>query len=157
MTFGPGGDVEKGLSEEHKAAASAGKAKLEAAGGPKTIGTGWTTIVSAIVVGVFWFAAAQFGLNLDRLVDLFGVVSAGQGRIGCVIGEPGIGKSRLLAELRADVERLDPAAEWIEGRCLSYGTTVPYHLVLEVVRSLIGGETPFPRESSESAATEAAA
>src|SRR5438132_337038 len=27
---------------------------------------------------------------------------------------------------------------WIEGRCLSYGQTLPYHLVLDVVRSLIG-------------------
>jgi predicted secreted protein len=33
----------------------------------------WTTIVAAAVVAVFWGAAAVFGLNLDRLVDLFGV------------------------------------------------------------------------------------
>ena len=33
----------------------------------------WTTIVSAIIVAVFWGAAAGFGLSLDRLVDLFGM------------------------------------------------------------------------------------
>lgn len=76
--------------------------------------------------------------QLQRLGDLFGVVRAGQGRVACVIGEPGIGKSRLLSELRAEVARVDGSAGWIEGRCLSYGETVPYHLVADVVRSVIG-------------------
>ena len=83
--------------------------------------------------------------QLARLVDGFEVVRAGQGRVACIIGEPGIGKSRLLAELRAEAERLHPATRWIEGRCLSYGETVPYQLVADVVRSLIGA----PASSSE--------
>jgi predicted secreted protein len=33
----------------------------------------WTTIVSAIVVGAGWLAGVEFGLDLDRLVDMFGV------------------------------------------------------------------------------------
>ena len=33
----------------------------------------WTTIVSAIVVAIFWLAAAAFGLSLERLIDLFGM------------------------------------------------------------------------------------
>ena len=33
----------------------------------------WTSIVSAAVVGVFWLAAAGFGLSLEGLIDLFGV------------------------------------------------------------------------------------
>src|SRR6266542_1361819 len=76
--------------------------------------------------------------QLARLRDLFGVVRAGQGRVACVLGEPGMGKSRLLVELRADLERADGSVRWIDGRCLSYGETLPYHLVLDVVRSLIG-------------------
>ena len=76
--------------------------------------------------------------QLARLEQLFGVAAAGQGRVACVLGEPGMGKSRLLAELRENVERADATAHWIEGRCLSYGETIPYHLVAEVVRSLIG-------------------
>lgn len=75
---------------------------------------------------------------LARLIDAFGVVRAGQGRVACILGEPGMGKSRLLAELRARVESADGTARWIEGRCLSYGETMPYHLVLDLVRSLIG-------------------
>ena len=76
--------------------------------------------------------------QLRRLEEVFGVVRAGQGRVACVLGDPGLGKSRLVAELRAGVERSDGAVRWVEGRCLSYGETMPYHLVLDLVRSLIG-------------------
>ncbi len=76
--------------------------------------------------------------QLTRLREVFGVVRAGQGRVACVVGEPGMGKTRLLAELRADIERTDGSVRWIDGRCLSYGETLPYHLVLDLVRSFIG-------------------
>jgi len=76
--------------------------------------------------------------QLRRLADLFAVAKAGQGRVAAVVGEPGIGKSRLLAELREEIERADGSVRWIEGRCLSYGHTLPYHLVIDLVRSLIG-------------------
>jgi hypothetical protein len=44
---------------------------------------------------------------LETLVTLFGVASAGRGRVACLVGEPGIGKSRLLAEFsgRPDARR----------------------------------------------------
>jgi class 3 adenylate cyclase len=91
--------------------------------------------------------------QLARLSDLFGVARAGQGRVASILGEPGIGKSRLLSEFRAYVEREDSSARWIEGRCLSYGQTLPYHLVLDVVRSVIGvsasASEPEVREALE--------
>jgi class 3 adenylate cyclase len=76
--------------------------------------------------------------QLARLREVFEVVRARQGRVACLLGDPGLGKSRLLAELRADLERSHESMRWIEGRCLSYGETMPYHLVLDLVRSLIG-------------------
>lgn len=76
--------------------------------------------------------------QLARLEEAFTVVQAGQGRVACVLGEPGMGKSRLLAELHERVDRIDASAPWIEGRCLSYGETLPYHLVIDLVRSFIG-------------------
>ena len=53
-----------------------------------------------------------------------------------IIGEPGIGKSRLLAEFRRQLagERV----RWIEGRCVSYGTAIPYLLMLDLLRSNCG-------------------
>ena len=92
-------------------------------------------------------------VQLGRLRDLFAIARAGQGRVAAVLGEPGIGKSRLLAEFRAEAERGDEPARWIEGRCLSYGQTLPYHLVLDVVRSVIGvsesASEPEVREALE--------
>ncbi|HAF09506.1 MAG TPA: hypothetical protein DCK98_05420 [Chloroflexi bacterium] len=76
--------------------------------------------------------------ELARLRDAFAIVRARQGRAASILGEPGIGKSRLLSELRAHVAASDPSAQWIEARCLSYGRTLPYHLVLDLVRSCIG-------------------
>lgn len=90
--------------------------------------------------GIVGVRAPMIGRDaqLARLRQIFGVVRARHGRLACVLGEPGMGKTRLLSEFRADVERTDGSVRWIEGRCLSYGETLPYHLVLDLVRSLIG-------------------
>jgi len=81
--------------------------------------------------------------ELDKLVELYGVARAGRGRLAVLVGEPGIGKSRLMAELRA----LVPDATWIEGKCVSYGRTVPYHLILEMVRSML--ELPIGAQEAD--------
>ncbi|MGH2357861.1 MAG: adenylate/guanylate cyclase domain-containing protein [Candidatus Limnocylindria bacterium] len=100
---------------------------------------------------------------LGRLEALFEVVRAGRGRVAFVIGEPGIGKSRLLAELRARLTQAvsndgDPAAPdatiahvtWVEGRCVSYGRNLPYHLLIDIVRSVLG--IPFVASETETRA-----
>jgi class 3 adenylate cyclase len=76
--------------------------------------------------------------DLDRLVKVFRVVQAGQGRVAAVLGDPGLGKSRLLEELHESIDHEVGSVQWIEGRCLSYGETMPYHLVIDLVRSVIG-------------------
>lgn len=76
--------------------------------------------------------------ELSRLMSSFRVVQAGQGRVATVLGDPGLGKSRLLAELHSTLERDIGPVRWIEGRCLSYGETMPYHLVIDLVKSVIG-------------------
>ena len=63
-------------------------------------------------------------------------LQAGKGGIVTVIGEAGIGKSRLVSEMRKDV--LERDLTWVEGRCLSYGGSIAYLPWLEVFRGLIG-------------------
>jgi class 3 adenylate cyclase len=89
---------------------------------------------------------------LRRLTDLFDVVRGGKGRVAFVVGEPGIGKSRLLAELKRRALG-DPAApaRWVEGHCVSYGRNLPYHLLIDLVRSIIG--IPFAAPEAEARAT----
>ena len=53
-----------------------------------------------------------------------------------VIGEPGIGKSRLARELAA---RLDPRATVLAGRCLPYGLGITYWPVREMVLQAADG------------------
>ena len=67
---------------------------------------------------------------------------AGVGGIVTIVGEAGLGKSRLVAELRSQVSGL--RLDWVEGRCLSYGASIAYLLWLDVLRGLLGvtAETP---------------
>jgi tetratricopeptide (TPR) repeat protein len=58
----------------------------------------------------------------------------GQGQLVTIVGDAGIGKSRLLYEFRQSVG-VDRIA-YIEGRCLSYGTTIPYLPVLDLIRAI---------------------
>ena len=60
----------------------------------------------------------------------------GRGQAVGVVGEPGMGKSRLLYEFRRGLagERVT----FLEGRCLSYGRAVPYLPVLDILRDNCG-------------------
>jgi predicted ATPase len=52
-----------------------------------------------------------------------------------VIGEAGIGKSRLIEEFRNITKN---KVNWLSGRCLSYGHTFPFWVFLEQIRSYLG-------------------
>ena len=79
--------------------------------------------------------------ELSRASEAVGRVLDGSGGILIVSGEAGIGKSRLVAELRARFEAGDAAAgrqRWLEGRCVSYGEALPYWPFRAPVRELVG-------------------
>ena len=52
------------------------------------------------------------------------------------MGEPGIGKSRLLAEWRQQLRA--HGVTYLEGHCLSYGSATPYLPVLDLLRAHCG-------------------
>ena len=63
-------------------------------------------------------------------------VESGRSQTIGIVGEPGIGKSRLLAELGQQLAR--GRVTWVEGRCVSYGIAIPYWLLLDLLRSNCG-------------------
>jgi len=76
--------------------------------------------------------------QLQRVTSLLDVIAAGRGRAAFIIGEPGIGKSRLLAELKRAALAPPSTTRWFEGRCVSYGRNLPYHLLIDLLRSILG-------------------
>ena len=86
--------------------------------------------------------------ELATLNDVLRQVEDGQGQAIGVVGEPGIGKSRLLAEFHRQLAA--GRATWVEGRCLSYATSIPYWLVIDLLRSNCGiVETDTPEAIAE--------
>ena len=71
--------------------------------------------------------------ELDLLNSRLASARAGRGQIVGIVGEAGIGKSRLLYEFRQGL-RGEPVT-YIEGHCLSYGTSIPFLPVLEILRT----------------------
>lgn len=71
--------------------------------------------------------------EMEALSAAVDKLRGGVGGIVTVVGEAGIGKSRLIEEARAGA----PDLHWIEGRCLSYGAAIPYHLWLDLLRELL--------------------
>jgi len=66
---------------------------------------------------------------------------SGHGQISCIIGEAGIGKSRLVSELRnylASRDNTEQAVSILEGRCVSMGQAVSYWPFIEILRSYFG-------------------
>src|SRR6266446_8837732 len=81
--------------------------------------------------------------ELATLEAVFAQVEAGQGQVVGIVAEAGGGKSRLLYEFRRRLQ--DKRVTYLEGRCLSYGSTIPYHPLIDVLRHHCGiSETESP-------------
>jgi tetratricopeptide (TPR) repeat protein len=69
--------------------------------------------------------------ELRLLRECFDLAAAGQGQVVTIVGEAGIGKSRLLREFH---RRLGREATWVEGHALSFGRAMPLHPVIDMLR-----------------------
>jgi class 3 adenylate cyclase/tetratricopeptide (TPR) repeat protein len=70
--------------------------------------------------------------ELKRLMDAYRRTAEGGAAAVVITGEPGVGKSRLLYEFLC---RLDAAGtRELSTACLSYGRTLPYHPILDLLR-----------------------
>jgi class 3 adenylate cyclase/tetratricopeptide (TPR) repeat protein len=107
-------------------------------------------------VGIFLAKAplARFGSDLIRTHDspfigreidlalLKGIfektVASSSVQLVTVVGEPGIGKSRIVAELRADLDARPGLTTWRQGRCLPYGEGITFWALGEILKAHAG-------------------
>ena len=59
----------------------------------------------------------------------------GRGQIISIIGEAGVGKSRLVSELKGYIADKDMG--WLEGRCVSIGESIGYWVFTDMLRSYL--------------------
>jgi class 3 adenylate cyclase/tetratricopeptide (TPR) repeat protein len=74
-----------------------------------------------LLIGTFERAAQQPSVQLVTLV-----------------GEPGVGKSRLIAELLGHIEEKPALVRWRQGRCLPYGEGITFWALGEIVKAEAG-------------------
>jgi class 3 adenylate cyclase len=66
-----------------------------------------------------------------------------------LVGEPGVGKTRLCTELFAYIEQRPGLVRWRQGRCLPYGEGIAFWALGEIVKAECGIlESDSPEEAS---------
>ena len=71
--------------------------------------------------------------SMASLMEAYEKIKTGLGQVVGVVGEAGVGKSRILFEFR---NRLPKGQfTYYEGRCLHYGDAMPYLPILGILRS----------------------
>jgi class 3 adenylate cyclase len=69
--------------------------------------------------------------ELHLLFETFEKARTGRGQVVFLVGDPGIGKSRLLLEFR---RRLGDQATWLEGHALSFGRAMAFHPLIDLLK-----------------------
>jgi DNA-binding SARP family transcriptional activator/tetratricopeptide (TPR) repeat protein len=101
----------------------------------EAVDDGW--LVRAVIPGAPAFARrldaplVNRAEELERLHTAYGDACTGTARVVTVVGEAGIGKTRLLQEL---VKSARDEARILVGRCVSYGEGATYLPIAEAVR-----------------------
>lgn len=80
--------------------------------------------------------------EMEALVGAFARTSSGSGQVVGIVGDAGVGKSRLVMEFRQNISKQE--FSWLEGSCRHYGEHVAYLPLIEVLHSFfdIGLEEP---------------
>jgi class 3 adenylate cyclase/tetratricopeptide (TPR) repeat protein len=93
------------------------------------LGVARTRIEAATMAGLTPFVGRQHEMRV--LEERFAEAEAGRGHAVSIVGDPGIGKSRLLIEFRT---RLGNRASWVEGHSVSFGQSMAFHPLISLLR-----------------------
>jgi class 3 adenylate cyclase/tetratricopeptide (TPR) repeat protein len=77
-------------------------------------------------------------------------VRDGSVQLATIVGEPGVGKSRLVAELFSFVDSSSEVVRWRQGRCLPYGEGITFWALAEIVKAEAGILESDPSEVAAS-------
>jgi class 3 adenylate cyclase/tetratricopeptide (TPR) repeat protein len=88
-----------------------------------------TRIEASAVSGLTRFVGRAKEIEILR--EALDKACSGQGQVVGIVGEAGVGKSRIIFEMR----RLFPEHTYLEGRCLHYGGSMAYLPLLDILRS----------------------
>ncbi len=91
-----------------------------------------TRLAAAAARGLTRFVGRE--KEIQALLDAYSKVQSGSGQVVGIVGEAGVGKSRLLLEFR---QALTEKPLYLEGRCLHYGGSMVYLPFLDILRSYL--------------------
>ncbi len=91
-----------------------------------------TRIGASVARGLTRFVGRENSLAI--LIEAFARAKSGSGQLIGIVGEPGVGKSRLIYEMRQRIPENE--FKYFEGRCLQYGSSILYLPVLDILRSI---------------------
>jgi class 3 adenylate cyclase/tetratricopeptide (TPR) repeat protein len=89
-----------------------------------------TRIQASAAKGLTKFVGRKNYLSI--LDELYERVKSGSGQVVGVVGEAGVGKSRLLVEFRNRLNSED--FNYFEGRCLQYGGSIIYKPIMDLIK-----------------------
>jgi tetratricopeptide (TPR) repeat protein len=90
-----------------------------------------TRIEASVAKGLTRFVGRK--KEIEALREAFEQVRSGSGQVVGIVGEAGVGKSRLMLELKNTLPKGD--CTHLEGRCLHFGGAMPYLPILDIVKS----------------------
>ena len=90
-----------------------------------------TRIEAAAVKGLTRFVGRT--VEAQTLREAYEKARFGSGQVVGIVGEAGVGKSRLLIELRKML--FEGEYTYLEGRCVNYGGAMAYLPILDILRS----------------------
>ncbi len=90
-----------------------------------------TRIEASVAKGLTKFVGREN--SIKELMEAYEKAKNGTGQIAGIVGEAGVGKSRLVLEFKNQLQKDDYI--WLQGQCVHFGSAVPYLPILNFLRS----------------------